>query len=93
MEPEEIIEDIEPTQIEEDTEDTLEKFKAAKKRAEDELGITKDFNENDLRYEVLLEKMKLIAAESSEEFANMFWIFADFAALKQEKLFTRIAAM
>lgn len=71
MEPEEIIEDIEPTQIEEDTEDTLEKFKAAKKRAEDELGITKDFNENDLRYEVLLEKMKLIAAESSEEFANM----------------------
>lgn len=71
IEPEEVIEDEEPVSIEEDAEDTLEKFKAAKKRAEDELGIGKDFNEADLRYDVLLEKMKLIAAERAEELADM----------------------
>lgn len=57
--------------IDDETEDTLEKFKAARKRAEDELGISKDFNEEDLKYDVLLEKMKAIVSEKSEEVANL----------------------
>ena len=54
-----------------EAEDTLERFKAARKRAEDELGISKDFNEEDLKYDVLLEKMKAIVSEKSEEVANL----------------------
>ena len=57
--------------VDDETEDTLERFKAAKKRAEDELGISKDFNEEDLKYDVLLEKMKAIVSEKSEEVANL----------------------
>ncbi|QKG28573.1 MULTISPECIES: flagellar basal-body MS-ring/collar protein FliF [unclassified Campylobacter] len=51
----------------EDSEDALEKFKAAKKKVEEQLGIGSDFNEDELRYDVLLEKMKLIIQERSEE--------------------------
>ena len=57
--------------MEEEAEDTLERFKAAKKRAEDELGMNEEFNEDDLRYDVLLEKMKGIVAERSEEVAAL----------------------
>ncbi|WP_321141509.1 flagellar M-ring protein FliF C-terminal domain-containing protein, partial [Campylobacter fetus] len=68
-------EDFEPqkeeSNIEEEAEDTLEKFKAARKRVEDELGIGEDFNEDELKYEVLLEKMKLIVSERSEEISTL----------------------
>ena len=57
--------------LEEEAEDTLERFKAAKKRAEDELGISDDFNEEDLKYDVLLEKMKGIVSEKGEEVASL----------------------
>lgn len=57
--------------VDDEAEDTLERFKAARKRAEDELGINEDFNEEDLKYDVLLEKMKAIVSEKSEEVANL----------------------
>ncbi|ANE35317.1 flagellar MS-ring protein [Campylobacter iguaniorum] len=57
--------------VEEETEDVLEKFKAARKKVEEQLGIGESFNEDDLKYEVLLEKMKLIASERSEEVSNL----------------------
>lgn len=57
--------------VDDEAEDTLERFKAARKRAEDELGISQDFNEEDLKYDVLLEKMKAIVSEKSEEVANL----------------------
>ena len=50
-----------------DSEDTLEKFKAAKKKVEEQLGVGGDFNEDELRYDVMLEKMKLVAQERAEE--------------------------
>ncbi|QKF92886.1 flagellar basal-body MS-ring/collar protein FliF [Campylobacter sp. CCUG 57310] len=50
-----------------DSEDALEKFKAAKKKVEEQLGIGENFNEDELRYDVLLEKTKLIVQERSEE--------------------------
>ena len=61
----------EETNIQEEAEDTLEKFKAARKRVEDELGIGDNFDENELKYEVMLEKLKLIAGERSEEIATL----------------------
>ena len=57
--------------VDDEAEDTLERFKAARKRAEDELGISQDFNEEDLKYDVLLEKMKAIVSEKSEEVATL----------------------
>lgn len=57
--------------IQEEAEDTLEKFKAARKRVEDELGIGENFDENELKYEVMLEKLKLIATERSDEIATL----------------------
>ena len=65
--------DIEPisTADEEGAEDTLEKFRQARKKVEDQLGIGQDFNEEALKYDVLLEKLKHIAEQKSEEFASL----------------------
>ena len=40
-----------------------------------------------------VKKLKPKMSMDDEEFANMFWKYADLAALKQEDLFARIAAM
>ena len=52
-------------------EDTLEKFKQARKKVEEQLGIGQDFNEEALKYDVLLEKLKHTAEQRSEEFASL----------------------
>lgn len=57
--------------IEVDAEDTLEKFKAARKKVEEQLGLSGEFNEDELKYDVLLEKMKIIVTERSEEISNL----------------------
>ena len=57
--------------IEMDAEDTLEKFKAARKKVEEQLGLSGEFNEDELKYDVLLEKMKTIVTERSEEISNL----------------------
>ncbi|RAZ24695.1 flagellar basal-body MS-ring/collar protein FliF [Campylobacter hyointestinalis] len=67
----EFIPQKEDMKVEEDTEDVLEKFKAARKRVEEQLGIGEEFNEDELKYEVLLEKMKLIVSDRGEEIANL----------------------
>jgi len=64
----------EPDEIRTDddqAEDTLEKFKQARKKVEDQLGIGQDFNEDSLKYDVLLEKLKNLAEHKSEEFSNL----------------------
>ena len=58
-------------EIEMDAEDTLEKFKAARKKVEEQLGLGGEFNEDELKYDVLLEKMKIIVTERSEEISNL----------------------
>ncbi|MDL0088748.1 flagellar basal-body MS-ring/collar protein FliF [Campylobacter gastrosuis] len=55
--------------LEVDDEDSLEKFKAAKKKVEEQLGLTGEFNEDELKYDVLLEKMRTIIQERNEEIA------------------------
>lgn len=56
---------------EENAEDTLEKFRKARKRVEDQLGVGEEFNEEELKYDVLLEKMKNLADDKSEEVAGL----------------------
>lgn len=65
-------EDVQDVSTDDDhSEDTLEKFKQARKKVEDQLGIGQDFNEDALKYDVLLEKLKNIAEQKSEEFAGL----------------------
>jgi len=54
-----------------DSEDTLEKYQQTKKRVEEQLGLNSDFNEDDLRYDVILEKMKLVIQERTEEISTL----------------------
>lgn len=65
--------EVEPVKLEDEdsVEDTLEKFKQARKKVEDQLGIGQDFNEETLKYDVLLEKLKHLAEQRSEEFAAL----------------------
>ena len=72
----------------ESAEDTLEKFRQARKKVEDQLGIGDDFNEDEMRYDVLLEKLKTVANDRSEEIAgllqNMIRSEADFSSRTRE---------
>lgn len=53
-------------------EDLVEKVQEMRKRVEDQLGVSEGFNEDDLKYDVLLEKVKAIAEEAPEEMAVLF---------------------
>lgn len=65
-------EEVEAEQEDEDSaEDTLEKFKQARKKVEQQLGIGDEFNEEELKYDVLLEKLKTLADDKSEEIAGL----------------------
>ena len=68
-EEEQVQDDLED--IEMDAEDTLEKFKAARKKVEEQLGLGGEFNEDELKYDVLLEKMRTVISERSEEIAAL----------------------
>jgi flagellar M-ring protein FliF len=64
--------DLEREEEDEDSaEDTLEKFKKARKKVEAQLGIGEEFNEEELKYDVLLEKIKSLADNKSEEVAGL----------------------
>ncbi|WP_169999874.1 flagellar basal-body MS-ring/collar protein FliF [Campylobacter sp. RM9328] len=58
-------------EIETDAEDTLEKFKAARRKVEEQLGLSGDFNEDELRYDVLLEKIRNMVIDRNEEIASL----------------------
>ncbi|CAD7286227.1 flagellar basal-body MS-ring/collar protein FliF [Campylobacter suis] len=58
-------------ELEVDDEDSLEKFKAARKKVEEQLGIGGDFDEDELKYEVLIEKMRGVIQERGEEIAQL----------------------
>jgi len=58
--------------LDEDEEESLtEKFTQMRKKVEEQLGLTDDFDEDELKYEVLLEKMTDIAEEKTEELAAL----------------------
>lgn len=64
----------------EGVEDTLEKFKAVKKKVEDQLGLGEEFNEDELKYDVLIEKMKALTESKTMEVTQLIQ-----SLLKSEK--------
>lgn len=66
--PEEL-EEIKREESYEDEEDAIEKYQQAKKRVEEQLGIDAGFSEDELQYDILLEKLKSISTEKSDEVA------------------------
>lgn len=58
--------------IEDDEEeDLVEKVQQMRKKVEDQLGVGENFNEDELKYDVLLEKVKTMAEEKPEEIASL----------------------
>jgi flagellar M-ring protein FliF len=57
---------------EDQEEDTLNRFNDMRKKVEDQLGLRGDISEDEVKYEVLLEKMKNIVSEKPEEIASLF---------------------
>ena len=56
---------------EEEQESLAEKFSEMRKKVEEQLGLGDEFNEDELKYEILLEKVKEMAEEKTEEIAAM----------------------
>ncbi|WP_297441408.1 flagellar basal-body MS-ring/collar protein FliF [Sulfurimonas sp.] len=52
-------------------EDLIEKVQQMRKKVEEQLGMDNGFNEDDLKYEVILEKVKNMAEETPEEVASL----------------------
>lgn len=55
-----------------DEDEEFNKFGEMRKRVEEQLGIGKGFNEDEVKYDVLLEKMRAIIEEKPEEIATLF---------------------
>lgn len=56
---------------EDEDEDLIEKVQQMRKKVEGQLGIGDSFNEDDLKYEVVLEKIREITEERPEEIAAL----------------------
>ena len=66
---------------EEELEDTHGKLQQMRKKVEQQLGITGPLNEDSLKYDVMLEKIKTSTEEHIEEIASLFeTLVADEAA-------------
>ncbi|MCD6433406.1 MAG: flagellar M-ring protein FliF, partial [Sulfurimonas sp.] len=55
----------------EEEEDLIEKVQAMRKKVENQLGVGEGFNEDELKHDVLLEKVKTMAEDSPEEIASL----------------------
>lgn len=58
-----------PKLVIDDAEDALEKFNAARKKVEEQLGFGENFDEDSIQYDVLLEKLRDLVSDKSEEIA------------------------
>ena len=58
-------------QLDEEDED-LNKFSDLRKRVEEQLGIGGTFNEDEVKYEVILERMRNVISERPDEIASLF---------------------
>lgn len=54
-----------------ENEDLVERVQAMRKKVEDQLGAGGTFNEDELKHDVLLEKVKTMAQDSPEEIASL----------------------
>jgi flagellar M-ring protein FliF len=58
--------------IEDDEEeDLVEKVQAMRKKVEDQLGVGENFNEDELKYEVILDKVRDMADNAPEDIASL----------------------
>ncbi len=64
--------DIESLMQIDDGEDDVNKFSELRKRVEDQLGLSSGFDEDSIKYEVLLEKMRNVIAERPQEIGALF---------------------
>ena len=59
-------------EIDDDEDDDLvQKVQDMRKKVEDQLGVGQGFNEDELKYEVILDKVKIMAEDSPEEIASL----------------------
>jgi flagellar M-ring protein FliF len=58
-------------------EDLAEKVQLMRKKVENQLGLGDNFNEDELKYDVLLEKVREIAEEHPEEIASLIQALID----------------
>lgn len=59
---------------EDEEEDLVSKVQQMRKKVEDQLGINENFNEEALKYDVLLEKLRTIVEERPEEVATLLQV-------------------
>jgi flagellar M-ring protein FliF len=52
-------------------EDLVEKVQAMRKKVEDQLGVAEGYNEDELKHEVILEKIKTMTEDSPEDIAAL----------------------
>jgi len=67
-------EDLEAPKLEleeDEDEDLVEKVQSMRKKVEEQLGMTSNFSEDELKHEVILEKVKTMAEDSPEEVASL----------------------
>ena len=61
----------------EEEEDLVEKVQQMRKKVEDQLGVGEGFNEEELKYDVLLEKVRNLADERPDELASLLQALID----------------
>ena len=54
-----------------DEEDLVEKVQAMRKKVEDQLGVAEGFSEDELKMDVILEKVKAMVHDSPEDIAAL----------------------
>ena len=52
-------------------EDLVQKVQDMRKKVEDQLGVGQGFNEDELKYEVILDKVKNMAEDNPEDVASL----------------------
>ncbi len=56
---------------EESAEDTLDKFRAMKQKVEEQLGMEGEFNEEEVKYDVLLDKLRELVDNKADDIASI----------------------
>lgn len=65
-------EEFKPEEVSvEEAEDALEKFNKARKRVEEGLGLTDTIDEDSLQYDILIEKLRALVNDKTEEVASV----------------------
>jgi len=81
-------EDIEKPVLElddDEDDDLVERVQAMRKKVEDQLGVSEGLNEDELKHDVLLDKVKTMAEDSPEDIAALLQALLSEDASKHEK--------